>query len=1118
MNRYGKIPTYDQFYTATTKHVTECIYGLKTWMPDSTHECKYISDSTNNIRTLCARSSEVILPQDVSTIVQFYERFLSVITNKTIPEESIFAIDDIIAKCKRCAAHYRRPGITGFLAITLQSLRFLLFNRWRFQRGSERRRNAILIVRCFAPAVRNFITSGTLDSEFISFVETQFQLCVDDNPTRHVVYALTGRSTLYIGQSSSNNGPIQAPLRRWIQHYLDLQSHPKKTYKHTSEHKINQFQSEQPRDICIITVSTHECLEHARAHETFLIKTCRPNANVHHCPRTRTARPFDKTNAITVRPSYDRRRPPPHLRTRPTDNAYATAITQHAVHRTQTNTEQKNTTSQTQIIATAPFKTAYTEFSKMQQPYLGPHCIRSLPQLGLSYIACAKPKEATEWVTTVPQVLKLSELCEKLKPSAKCNTIRRRLAWKHRQLNLPPNRTICVPIFPTCRPMIKLALKLLYEMMKSTRNLSFKWWKDHLQFYKQPWPKVEQRLSKASAITDATIGPLHHKPAEWKQNAIDGRDMVRVKINLGLPDLDLYPMFPMSQLSAIDRALAQGRFPNRSSCIKRLRDNKTVMSSQLPMPHLSDEIIKEFHRIPSIPLGFILVGEDKDKHSAWIVDHESHLWRIYQQFYTSPLRWQFMTMPINDVLRQRRTLHQLSPYTRKTCHTPKLMDHTTLPAIYCTIKSKCYDTGTHTCKKPNHSCMRSIVSWYNYPYRTRARSLRFAFNAVLHATTYTTATCKHRLSGWETPSLQTALQDLQRAHAQLVHMVEYKHTCIKCQKPKSAISTVVCDAGQMFEQVSPINALESFNESTRYLEHQGYIGVRIDNRNPLTYTFVRQRFPRDNVFEFVELRSWIALLSNQPCAILSEHVVTQTSGLPIGGLISKAGTSFYLGSKERISKQMFSSQQRYPGKQTALIATEVFAGVRYVDDTILSSAIECEDCLYEYCCELYHPIQFDRQPQKNAPYHTWLDIELQHDDYMTSFRYARREQDWLSGANHAPSKFRSPPYVAKFDQNTWTCTRGMLIGRETRIRELKLPVLEENRARCEELLLWLRGGWPIAGLRRLLTSHSRLRDMHALFSTYIAKLPRNDDTTCLWYFQDPATEMIKNVPYEHPQV
>ena len=87
-----------------------------------------------------------------------------------------------------------------------------------------------------------------------------------------------------------------------------------------------------------------------------------------------------------------------------------------------------------------------------------------------------------------------------------------------------------------------------------------------------------------------------------------------------------------------------------------------------------------------------------------------------------------------------------------------------------------------------------------------------------------------------------------------------------------------------------------------------------------------------------------------------------------------------------------------------------------------------------------------------------------------------------------------------------------MIGRETRIRELRLDHRESNLARCEELLLWIRGEWPIQGLRRLLNSHSDLKQMHTILVRYIAQLPRANDDSARWPFVENAKTLIETMP------
>ena len=126
-------------------------------MPHVTTMQPDILGSALSVQEYCAAATEVILPSDIPTIENFFTRLVTVISSKHIDEACIYHLDDIIIRCKTFAAHYRQPGLTGYLAITLQGMRFILFNRWRILQGRERRTNAERIIRCLPPSARQLI-------------------------------------------------------------------------------------------------------------------------------------------------------------------------------------------------------------------------------------------------------------------------------------------------------------------------------------------------------------------------------------------------------------------------------------------------------------------------------------------------------------------------------------------------------------------------------------------------------------------------------------------------------------------------------------------------------------------------------------------------------------------------------------------------------------------------------------------------------------------------------------------------------------------------------------------------------------------------------------------------
>ena len=147
-----------------------------------------------------------------------------------------------------------------------------------------------------------------------------------------------------------------------------------------------------------------------------------------------------------------------------------------------------------------------------------------------------------------------------------------------------------------------------------------------------------------------------------------------------------------------------------------------------------------------------LVAYDKARSSVWYVRTVDYVAALRKQLMDDSRHW---VLPRTHDIQECRDLHlELQKVLgKRVCHA-KSWNETSLPYMYNTLKSKCFDTSPsdsgRTCRKQGHSCLRKIISWAQ---RTFFRRASRACEILLH----------HFRVGWETKCLKVAVTAL-RAH------------------------------------------------------------------------------------------------------------------------------------------------------------------------------------------------------------------------------------------------------------------------------------------------------------------------------------------------------------------
>ncbi len=131
-----------------------------------------------------------------------------------------------------------------------------------------------------------------------------------------------------------------------------------------------------------------------------------------------------------------------------------------------------------------------------------------------------------------------------------------------------------------------------------------------------------------------------------------------------------------------------------------------------------------------------------------------------------------------------------------------------------------------------------------------------------------------------------------------------------------------------------------------------------------------------------------------------QHVF-RTSGVPIGGLMSKIAATIVLGGQER--RWLYNHQRRsLHGFNPGFPWHEAFCHVRFIDDVILRSKCFCRSCLMSLL-DLVYAVPFECLPDDDSQL-AWLDMRLDLVSWSKGLKVKIRS---------LPSEWGSPPGYVK---------------------------------------------------------------------------------------------------------
>ena len=208
--------------------------------------------------------------------------------------------------------------------------------------------------------------------------------------------------------------------------------------------------------------------------------------------------------------------------------------------------------------------------------------------------------------------------------------------------------------------------------------------------------------------------------------------------------------------------------------------------------------------------GLTTLVADKDPNTLWLCSSRHQLLRWLGQFAGAEARWRiFCPEPVQIVRWYQTIIDFVLP--RSLCPKSTMVALGSIPYMYPTLKQKCWSDSMcnetqskHTCKKPGHSCMRNVVSFFRLPVRKTMKGFTRAYSHLTRVF----------VPGWSLGSLNTAYSRLIERVGFLkppVFDVEGKARCIRCNVHMLKPTLLVGDAGQAYE-VLDLGHVEKANE------------------------------------------------------------------------------------------------------------------------------------------------------------------------------------------------------------------------------------------------------------------------------------------------------------------
>ena len=330
-------------------------------------------------------------------------------------------------------------------------------------------------------------------------------------------------------------------------------------------------------------------------------------------------------------------------------------------------------------------------------------------------------------------------------------------------------------------------------------------------------------------------------------------------------------------------------------------------------PSKSEKIVDNFRFVENLP-DCVVTVEDKDPSILWISTDGSLLKHWFFQLLLVPSRWEVLALAPADVLCSYRCiLGSILPRSLLPLIKDMYLDN--IPYAYCTVKRKCFQeyheltpegfvfrgsgkgglsesyspVEAHTCRKANHSCVRTIVSFKKVPGRKTYKKVGRAIQQMIGCT----------LPG------RFSLCDLSRAREDVFCKLldqtprpppedDQGHLCVGCGASMKHPTLRTNDAGQAYEvidhSVIKKSTDELFNNFSRITKNKDPT-ISVMHRTKATTAVggrIDDRLCDRTVFFASKLRICMEGLLEMRTYRIGNLFLRQAKGIPIGGPISGA--------------------------------------------------------------------------------------------------------------------------------------------------------------------------------------------------------------------------------------
>ena len=744
-----------------------------------------------------------------------------------------------------------------------------------------------------------------------------------------------------------------------------------------------------PLDLCCFLVTMVNSEPRVRACEWFDIKT--------HCPNANGVPPKKGRNRSRV----PRQRPCPHLREK---KAVVTSVFEQdctslrlekltaSFHRRMLLDERQSTEDTSVPFSRMYLDTLRSNFALTGVPgpldiFLPEHrrlCAKWL--ITARHVDWEMVEQKCKTQFLAPKLAGLKSLLHKKAQKALLEKrLRQYLFWKQ----LPARRIHAKAPDATCRDALRAVVFRCINTCSSWTTSEKHWIRSQVRIHTGKTMSFKGLWNHVRCARSASTSVVSETSTSFKREVLLGKKMRKSEENW---DVLVRPS-KTERCEAICKAAVDAMkpvctLPSRAcvtSTAKVTLERSTAYCREARRNQLSQREYSEYTKDMSFSAKHLaVVPDDKERKHAWYLTPGAYQ-LLCILFVLTAKTWCFLSTSCAHAnnLVVRRVLHMLGPglSTRLGISPCTWL----LPYVYCTIKSKCFLSGCKSvriCKEIGHSCARKICSYVKWPRRIVWKRIHRSAELLV----------KEMRPGAETWGLRDAAKRLKDGLA-FLQVGENPNLCARCCCRKNALTVVVADAGQFYEEVSSEKACFALSNIVLEARLAGWTHVAVGRRKRRRAFLSTKPGGQNSAYFWFSLEDILRAFFGAMCVSLVSvgHLVAQMQGLPIGGLMSKVATSAVLATEEEdwLKNQARRFAHGFPFSDRSWPSCCLH--LRYVDDVLLASRLLCRNCM----CELL-PIAYCVNFKVAAPdrFVTWLDMVV---DCFTGEIFPK------------PRKFSTPP-------------------------------------------------------------------------------------------------------------